>query len=115
MMPCRRFCPGIEDLRASSGASDYRIAPGVLGADGRTANVGGRNLADEYFGYHTQHNFRGMKVLPSGSAVSHINNEFSRFWNSPWSEPSSEVLQAEHSSHRLTVAGVRCQPVPKGS
>ncbi len=71
---------------------DHRMHNKAMITDGRTAIIGGRNLADEYFGYHPSHNFRDMEVLVSGSVVNQLGNEFSRYWNSPWSEPYSAVL-----------------------
>lgn len=80
---------------------DHRMHNKAMITDGRTAIIGGRNLADEYFGYHTQHNFRDMEVLTSGSVVKHLGNEFNRFWNSPWSDPYSTVLQGDESLDTL--------------
>ncbi len=80
---------------------DHRMHNKSMITDGRSAIVGGRNLADEYFGYHSRYNFRDMEVLVSGSVVNQLGNEFSRFWNSPWAEPYSDILENKGSADSL--------------
>jgi putative cardiolipin synthase len=80
---------------------DHRMHNKSMIIDGRSAIVGGRNLADEYFGYHSHYNFRDMEVLVSGSIVNQLGNEFSRFWNSPWAEPYSAILHDSGSADSL--------------
>ena len=50
----------------------------VLITDGRVAVVGGRNVADEYFGMHADFNFRDMDVLTAGAHVAEAAREFAR-------------------------------------
>jgi cardiolipin synthase C len=48
---------------------NHRMHNKVMLADNQIALIGGRNLADEYFGQHTQANFRDMELmLRSGDA-----------------------------------------------
>jgi putative cardiolipin synthase len=72
---------------------NHRMHNKVMIADERAAIVGGRNLADEYFGYHQQHNFRDMEVLTAGAIVAKIGAEFDRYWNSDWSIPASSIIE----------------------
>jgi putative cardiolipin synthase len=53
--------------------------------DGQAAIIGGRNIADEYFGLDTRYNFRDMEVLTFGDHVREANIEFESYWDSPWS------------------------------
>jgi putative cardiolipin synthase len=55
--------------------------------DGRIAITGGRNIADEYFDYDHQYNFRDRDVLLLGGAVANIESVFEQFWNDPRSVP----------------------------
>lgn len=48
--------------------------------DGRIAITGGRNMADEYFDYDQEYNFRDRDVLVLGKVVQAIKSSFERFW-----------------------------------
>ena len=73
---------------------DHRMHNKVMITDGRTAIVGGRNLADEYFGLHATANFRDLELLTFGPVVGDLSGLFDRYWRSPWSVPAQEVLGA---------------------
>ncbi len=72
--------------------TDHRMHNKALVVDGRAAIVGGRNLADEYFGHHDSFNFRDLEVLAFGPAVSGISSHFDGYWNSPWSLPVDTLV-----------------------
>ncbi len=55
--------------------------------DGKLAITGGRNMADEYFGYNQAHNFRDRDALLLGEAVKAIRANFENFWASGLSVP----------------------------
>ena len=55
--------------------------------DGKVAITGGRNMADEYFDYDQEYNFRDRDALVLGEAVPRIRESFERFWASPLSVP----------------------------
>jgi putative cardiolipin synthase len=71
---------------------NHRMHNKVLVVDGRAALVGGRNLADEYFGFHEKLNFRDMEVITAGSSVPQITRHFDAFWNSGWAFPIADVI-----------------------
>ena len=48
--------------------------------DGKVAITGGRNMADEYFDYDHEYNFRDRDALIFGHVVSDIQKSFNRFW-----------------------------------
>jgi len=75
------------------GRINHRMHNKVLVTDGRAALVGGRNLADEYFGLHDEMNFRDMEVITAGSSVPGVVGHFDGFWNSGWAFPLAEVIQ----------------------
>lgn len=55
--------------------------------DDKVVITGGRNIADEYFDYDHEYNFRDRDVLFLGTAVGDVTTSFAEFWNSPLSVP----------------------------
>jgi putative cardiolipin synthase len=74
---------------------DHRMHNKVMLVDNRAAIVGGRNLADEYFGSHDVANFRDMEVLTAGPAVLSLSRQFDDYWNSDWSFPVDRIITME--------------------
>ncbi len=50
--------------------------------DDKVAITGGRNIADEYFDYDHEYNFRDRDVLLLGKTVNTMKHSFELFWNS---------------------------------
>lgn len=71
---------------------DHRMHNKVIIVDGRAAIVGGRNLADEYFGLHPTANFRDLELLSLGPVVGELSRLFDRYWRSPWAVPAQDVV-----------------------
>ncbi len=59
--------------------------------DGELAITGGRNMADEYFDFDHEYNFRDRDVLVLGPTVGSMRTSFERFWASELTAPV-EVL-----------------------
>lgn len=72
---------------------DHRMHNKVMVVDNRAAIIGGRNLAEEYFGYHPDANFRDMEVLTGGPLVESLSQRFDDYWNSGWSFPADRILK----------------------
>ena len=66
---------------------DHRMHNKAIIVDNRAAIIGGRNLADEYFGYHGTRNYRDFEVLTAGPATLDLSREFDEYWNNNWSFP----------------------------
>ncbi|KAG1694858.1 Epimerase family protein [Nymphon striatum] len=49
--------------------------------DNKVSITGGRNVADEYFGYDHEYNFRDRDVLLLGGIVNNIQSSFNQFWD----------------------------------
>ncbi len=62
--------------------------------DGKVVITGGRNIADEYFDYDHEYNFRDRDVLLMGPVVSEINDSFELFWESPLSIAIKDIGEA---------------------
>ena len=76
---------------------NHRMHNKLLVVDGRVAIMGGRNLADEYYGYQQEHNFRDFELLLSGPFVSELSEVFDLYWNDPWSLPIEDLHSPDES------------------
>ncbi|MDB5256884.1 MAG: ymdC [Chitinophagaceae bacterium] len=63
--------------------------------DQKVVITGGRNMADEYFDYNHEYNFRDRDVLLLGKAVNTVHESFESFWNSPLSVPVTKLVSEE--------------------
>ena len=60
--------------------------------DGVAGITGGRNMADEYFDFDPEYNFRDRDILLIGAAVEDMRSNFDEFWESDLAVPVEEVL-----------------------
>lgn len=63
--------------------------------DGKVSITGGRNLADEYFGYDHEYNFRDRDVLLLGGMTKDIQTSFDQFWESELSIPVEKLVSSK--------------------
>jgi putative cardiolipin synthase len=61
--------------------------------DSAAGITGGRNMADEYFDFDHDYNFRDRDVLLLGPAVGDMSENFEEFWNSEFSHPVENLLE----------------------
>jgi putative cardiolipin synthase len=66
--------------------------------DGIAGITGGRNMADEYFDYNHEYNFRDRDVMLLGHAVKDMTRNFEEFWSSEFAQPV-EMIFPEDSQH----------------
>ena len=66
---------------------NYRMHNKVFVVDNQTGIVGGRNIADEYYGYNEKYNFFDLDLLASGSVINDVSYGFDNYWNSEWAYP----------------------------
>lgn len=71
--------------------------------DGKVVITGGRNIADEYFDYDHEYNFRDRDVLLLGKASSSVQSSFDQFWNSTISVPVSKLVHVTKEELNLSV------------
>ena len=71
---------------------DHRMHNKALIIDNRISIIGGRNLANEYFGDHELSNFRDLELITGGPHVQETSNLFNLFWNNPWTFPESKII-----------------------
>lgn len=72
---------------------DHRMHNKVMVVDNRVAVLGGRNLADHYFGFGESDNFRDMEVIAGGPIVQELADGFDLYWNNRWSFMVSAVME----------------------
>lgn len=63
--------------------------------DGIAGITGGRNMADEYFDFDHEYNFRDRDVLLIGQTVAQMSENFEEFWNSSFAIPVEDILTDE--------------------
>ena len=76
---------------------DHRMHNKAMVIDNRVAIVGGRNLADEYFGLHGAANFRDMELIVGGPIVRQLAQTFDDYWNDDWSVPIDRLSHIKTS------------------
>jgi phosphatidylserine/phosphatidylglycerophosphate/cardiolipin synthase-like enzyme len=59
--------------------------------DGKLVITGGRNIADEYFDYDHEYNFRDRDVLLMGKVSKTVDRSFLQFWQSDLSIPIAKL------------------------
>ena len=73
--------------------------------DGVVGITGGRNMADEYFDFDHDYNFRDRDALLVGNAVHAMTENFEEFWASDLAVPVETLLAA--SAKRLTEKDIK--------
>ncbi|MFT5295279.1 MAG: putative cardiolipin synthase [Colwellia sp.] len=81
--------------------------------DGKVSITGGRNVADEYFGYDHQFNFRDRDVLLVGGITHEIERSFNQFWDSELSVPVEQLISSErkHDTNYDALHQYACNPI----
>ncbi len=63
--------------------------------DDQVVITGGRNIADEYFDYDHEYNFRDRDILLIGKETKAVKKSFNAFWNSELSIDITRVVEDE--------------------
>ncbi|MES2679728.1 MAG: phospholipase D family protein [Bacteroidota bacterium] len=61
-------------------SANQRMHNKTFTVDGNIVITGGRNIADEYFDYDHEYNFRDRDVLLMGSLCKEVSHSFEEFW-----------------------------------
>ena len=72
----------ISNLSTNFRGVNQRMHNKTFTVDGKVVITGGRNIADEYFDYDHEYNFRDRDVLLIGGVTKDIQESFETFWNS---------------------------------
>ncbi|HRG52558.1 MAG TPA: phospholipase D family protein [Bacteroidia bacterium] len=82
----------IKNLKNDFRGVNQRMHNKTFIVDGKVVITGGRNIADEYFDYDHEYNFRDRDVLLIGGISPTIQQSFNTFWDSPISNKLSSLL-----------------------
>ena len=96
---------------AEFGRLDHRMHNKAMVVDNRVAIVGGRNIADEYFGLDESANFRDLELLLGGQIVQDVSDAFDLYWNDRWTFPIETLAHASASFVELDKARHVAAPV----
>jgi putative cardiolipin synthase len=86
------------------GRLDHRMHNKAMVVDNQVAIVGGRNLADEYFGLDENANFRDLELILGGAIVQEVSTAFDSYWNDRWSFPIETIAHEKASPEQLAEA-----------
>lgn len=79
------------DFLLEFGRLNHRMHNKLFVVDNQMAVVGGRNIADAYFGVDPELNFRDMDAAVAGPVVRDLSAGFDAYWNSRTSVPISAL------------------------
>lgn len=83
----------LNAFRKDFKSANQRMHNKTFCVDNQVAITGGRNIADEYFDYDHEYNFRDRDVLLVGETAQTIHNSFDTFWNDSLSVTVSELVK----------------------
>jgi cardiolipin synthase C len=84
--------------------ANQRMHDKTLTVDGELAITGGRNMADEYFDFDHEYNFRDRDAVLMGSAAAQVQRSFDRFWNSGLAVTIERQLREPLAAPRVAAA-----------
>lgn len=85
----------IKKFTSDFRSANQRMHNKTFVVDGKIVITGGRNIADEYFDYDHEYNFRDRDILLLGEASKQVNNSFNEFWNSPLSKNITDIIKED--------------------
>ena len=72
--------------------ANQRMHNKTFTVDGKVIITGGRNIADEYFDYDHEYNFRDRDVLLIGKVTEQVHKSFEQFWNDTLAVPVTNLV-----------------------
>jgi putative cardiolipin synthase len=91
----------VMSFLAEFGRANHRMHNKLFVMDNAVAIVGGRNIADVYFGVRVDHNYRDLDVMNAGPIVNELSASFDLFWNSEWALPVGAVVKEDATEREL--------------
>jgi len=91
----------VMSFLAEFSRANHRMHNKLFVMDNAVAIVGGRNIADTYFGVKADYNFRDLDVMNSGPIVNELSTSFDMFWNSEWALPVGAVVKEDATEREL--------------
>jgi len=88
---------------------NHRMHNKLFIADNQVALIGGRNIADSYFGVDASYNFRDFDLFSVGPVVPEFSESFDEFWSSSWAVPVRALYPSMPSANEIEEAYSRLQ------
>lgn len=85
----------LANLATNFHGFNQRMHNKTFTVDSLVSITGGRNVADEYFGYDHEYNFRDRDTLLIGQVIKQIERSFNDFWENTLSVSVSYLLTEE--------------------
>ena len=101
----RRVFKAVTDFRGIN----QRMHNKTFIVDGAVTITGGRNIADEYFDYDHEYNFRDRDVLLLGGVTRDVQSSFERFWSDSLSVQVASLVEPEIAAGADAVAADAAQ------
>ena len=95
----KNFFKKIHKLTTDFRDFNQRMHNKTFIVDGKVVITGGRNIANEYFDYDHEYNFRDRDILLIGKESEKVNTSFEEFWNSPLSEDIAEIVEKDDETN----------------
>ncbi|MFK7810719.1 MAG: phospholipase D family protein [Saprospiraceae bacterium] len=92
----------VKKLTTEFRSANQRMHNKTFIVDGKVVITGGRNIADEYFDYDHEYNFRDRDVLLLGGVSGEIQESFNEFWTDSLSVPARSLVDEETSKTELS-------------
>lgn len=108
----KTFTGGTTEFILNFSELNRRMHNKTFTADNAMSIVGGRNVADHYYGLDADYNFRDLDTLVAGPVVPQISKGFDLYWNSARAVPGEDLakgtgpedLEAVRAKHRAAIA-----------
>jgi len=85
----------IQKFTTDFRSANQRMHNKTFIVDGNVVITGGRNIADEYFDYDHEYNFRDRDILLVGKVSEKVNTSFDEFWNSDLSKNVTTIIKRD--------------------
>jgi len=91
----KNFLGKISKFAIDFRGANQRMHNKTFSVDQKIVITGGRNIANEYFDYDREYNFRDRDVLLLGKVTKSVNASFNAFWNTAFSVPVNDLIKGE--------------------
>jgi len=89
----------VVNLTTNFHSLNQRMHNKTFTVDSKVSITGGRNVADEYFGYDHQFNFRDRDVLLLGGITNDIQASFNQFWDDALSVSVDKLVSSKEKTN----------------
>ena len=93
----KKIAQKVFNLSTDFHGFNQRMHNKTFTVDSKVSITGGRNVADEYFGYDHAYNFRDRDVLLLGGMTHNIQTSFNQFWDDVLSVEIEKLVSSKDS------------------